>query len=188
MLFTSDIAAWWPLLAHQDIVGCTTVETYRGEVITSDMYRQCFTANALPNLYTGCLYFQISDTAHAFFDLAETIYHNWQRYFAEFLEPLTRPSYVSTDVVFALAAKLFDAELCTYPALPVPRFVHMKSRLQNWPEMLAADDAWTTHVPVTLTDDLVLKIGRYRQHLPLHYHAKEFLTEVLIKTYERVLL
>ena len=73
------------------------------------------------------------------------------------------------DVVFALAAKLFDAERCTYPSLPVPRFVHMKvCGFRNWSELIAADEAWTTHVPVTLTDDLVLKIGRYRQHLPLH--------------------
>ena len=94
MLFTSDIAAWWPLLGHQDIVACTTVETYRGEVITSDIPRKCFTANALPNVYTGCLYFRLSDTAQEFFALVELIFHNWQRYFFEFLEPLTRPAYV----------------------------------------------------------------------------------------------
>ena len=188
MLFTSDIAAWWPLLARQDMVGCTTVETYRGDIITADDYRKCFTANALPNIYSSCLYFKLSDTTQAFFELVETIFHNWQRYFYEFLEPLTRPRYVSTDVVFALAAKLFDAELCTYPSLPVPRFVHMKSRLQNWPEPIAMDEAWTKHVPVTLTDDLILKIGRYRQHLPLHYHTKDFLTDAMLATYERKLL
>ena len=34
MLFVSDISGWWPLLARQELLACTTVETYRGEVMT----------------------------------------------------------------------------------------------------------------------------------------------------------
>lgn len=185
MLFTGDIAEWWPLLAHQDIVACTTVETYRGTVITSDAFRQCFTANRLPNVYTACMYFRISETAQAFFEQAQVIYHNWQRFFGEFLEPITRPAYVSTDVVFALAAKLLGDDLTTSP-IPVPRFVHMKSRLQEWPELIAADDDWTQHVPASLASDGIMKVGRYRQHLPFHYHVKSFLTDKIIQTYEHL--
>lgn len=185
MLFTSDISDWWPLLGRQDMVGCTTVETYRGEVITSDFYRKCFTANDLPNLYSAFLYFRIGEQAEDFFDLAQVIYHNWRRFFGEFLEPITRPQFVSTDVVFALAAKLTEG--CIWPSLPVPRFVHMKSRVMNWPEPIAADDDWLRHVPVTLTDDARLKLGRYCQYLPLHYHRKAFLTDAIIATYERCL-
>ena len=69
----------------------------------------------------------------------------------------------------------------------MPRFVHMKSRLQHWPDMIATDEQWLRHVPITLTDDLILKIGRYRQYLPLHYHDKAFLTDAIIATYERKL-
>lgn len=185
MLFTSDISDWWPLLGRQDVVGCTTVETYRGEVITSDFYRKCFTANRLPNLYSALLYFRLGEQAQDFFDLAQVIYHNWRRFFGEFLEPITRPQFISTDVVFALAAKLTEG--CTAPSLPVPRFVHMKSQVQNWPEPIAADEDWLRHVPATLTDDAILKIGRYRQYLPLHYHRKAFLTDTIIATYERAL-
>lgn len=185
MLFTSDIGDWWPLLGRQDVVGCTTVETYRGEVITSDFYRKCFTANDLPNLYSAFLYFRLGEPAQDFFDLAQVIYHNWRRFFGEFLEPITRPQFVSTDVVFALAAKLTEG--CIWPSLPVPRFVHMKSRVMNWPEPIATDEDWLRHVPTTLTDDLILKIGRYRQYLPLHYHRKTFLTDAIIATYERAL-
>jgi hypothetical protein len=60
----------------------------------------------------------------------------------------------------------------------------MKSRVQNWPDLIADDEDWLRHVPVTLTDDLILKIGRYRQHLPLHYHDKAFLTDAILATYE----
>jgi hypothetical protein len=181
MLFTSDIAEWWPLLARQEMVACTTVETYRGEMISSDFYRKCFTANALPNIYTAMLYFRISQPAMKVFDLAQTIFHNWQRFFTEFLEPITRPQMVSTDVVFALAIKLLDANDCIFPTLPVPRFVHMKTRLQNWPAIIDGED-WTKHIQVNLTD--VMKLGRHRQHLPLHYHIKTFLTDAMLQHYE----
>jgi hypothetical protein len=187
MLFTSDIGAWWPLLEKQDILACTTVETYRGEAITSDFYRKCFTANNLPNIYTGFMYFKFGEEALALFDLITEIYHHWRDFFREHLEPLTRPQYVSTDVVFALAIKLFDADRCTFPSLPVPRFVHMKTRLQNWPQMIEGDEDWTKHVQTTLTDDLVLKIGRYQQYLPVHYQLKSFLTDEIIAKYERKL-
>jgi hypothetical protein len=205
MLFTNDIAAWWPLF-NQDVLGCTTVETYRGEVATSDFYRQCFTANRLPNLYSSFLYFRLSDFAQEYFALCESIFHDWQAFFGEFLEPLSRPLYISTDVVYALAAQLMGD--CVYPALPVPRFVHMKTRMQNW--QMIDDEDWSSHVPVSLTDDLscrriddttaatpptsggrasqlILKLGRYRQSLPVHYHLKNFLTDAMIETYERYL-
>jgi len=182
MLFTTDIADWWPLLGMRDVWGCDMVETYRGEVASSDFYRQCFTANQLPNLYSSFLYFKISDFAQEFFELSEMIFHDWERFFAEFLEPVTRPSYVSTDVAYALAAKILGD--CVHPSL-VPRFVHMKSRLQHWPDLIAEDEDWMRHAPVTLTDDLILKIGRYRQYLPVHYHLKSFLTDELLARYER---
>lgn len=185
MLFTSDIKEWWPLLERQEVTACTTVETYRGEIITSDFYRKCFTANGLPNIYTALMYFRISDVALELFTMAETIYKNWQLFFSEFLEPVTKPSIVSTDVVFALAAKIIDADLFTFPSLPVPRFVHMKSRLQRWPTDIATDENWTNHVQATLTDDLVFKVGRHRQYLPFHYHSKTFLEDEFIQIYER---
>lgn len=183
MLFTTDIEYWWPLLAIEDIFPCTTVETYRGEVIASDFYRKCFTANALPNIYTGLMYFKVTNSVLELFELVQMIYHNWQRFFGEFLEPVTRPPHVSTDVVFALAMKIIGTSFPT--SWVVPRFVHMKSRLQNWPDMLAADEDWTKHVPVTLTPDLVLKVGRYRQSLPLHYQVKGFLSDEIIQAYEQ---
>ncbi len=184
MVFTTDIEGWWPLLEREEVFPCTIAETYRGEIITSDFYRKCFTANSLPNVYTAFMYFKTGDVGLELFQLVEDIYHNWQRFFGEFLEPVTRPAYVSTDVVFALAMKILGI---TSPHWLIPRFVHMKSRLQHWPEVVASDENWLKHVPVTFTDDLMLKIGRYRQFFPVHYQRKEFLTNEIIQTYERAL-
>ena len=185
MLFTSDIKDWWNLMATKNVMFCDTVETYRGETIVSDFYRKCFTENELPNIYTGMMYFKISDQSKEFFELTQNIYHNWQKYFEEFLEPVTRPTFVSTDVVFALAAKILGEGNYT-SSYPVPRFVHMKSRLQGWSEVISEDEDWTKHVSITFTPDLVLKIGRQRQTIPFHYHRKSFV-DSLILYYEQKL-
>lgn len=188
MLFTTDIAHWWPILGRQDFHACTQVEAYRGELITNDYYRKVFTANNLPNVYTAFMYFKYSDFAKEVFELAEIIFHNWETFFHQFLEPVLRPTFVSTDVVFALALKLLDAvDEGTNDLLPLPRFVHMKSHIQGWPEADDLNENWLTHVPATLTNDLQLKVGLHRQTLPFHYHQKQFLTDEIIRTYEKAL-
>lgn len=131
------------------------------------------------------MYFKASDAALELFDMVEIIYHNWKKFFYEFLDD-TRPDHVSTDVVFALAIKLLDREDdFTFPGMPVARFVHMKSRLQGWPGDVGED--WMGHLSGTVTKDLSLKIGRYRQTLPVHYHDKKFLTDEIIAHYEAAL-
>lgn len=185
MLFTHDVSDFWNLMATQDVFACTTAETYRGEIVTDDYYRKVFTANKLPNVYTALMFFRYSDTAQELFEQVQTIYDHWQRFFYDYLNE-TRPGYVSTDVVFALAMKILGIEdACTHPALSYPRFVHMKSHIQNWPPNVGEN--WLEHVRPTLTDDLELKIGRFRQTLPVHYHLKTALTDEMIATYERYL-
>ena len=185
MLFTADIGLWWDVMARQDFWACTTVEDYRGRVAESDYYRKTFTSNELPNIYTAFMYFKYSDTAQAVFEMAELIFQNWEKFSWEQLDD-TRPTHVSTDVVFALAITLCGLEdECTNP-LTLPRFVHMKSRLQGWPDDVSEN--WLPNIKGSLTSDLQLKIGRHRQQLPVHYHLKNFLTDDMIRTYEKAVL
>ncbi len=181
MLFTADISHWWDILSKRDFLACTTASTYRNEIATSDFYRQTFTANSLPNVYTAFMYFRYSELSQQVFEMAEIIFQNWEKFSYDYLIE-NRPEYVSTDVVFALAIKLLDVEeLCTSP-LPFPTFVHLKSRLQGWPNTIGEN--WLPHLSCLLTSDLQLKIGRYTQSLPVHYHLKDFLTDDIIRTYE----
>lgn len=183
MLFTTDISHWWDILARQDVWACTDVETYRGEVIASDEFRKVFTSNELPNVYTAFLYFKANDATQPLFEMAETIFHNWQRFFFDYLDE-NRPTYVSTDVVFALAMKLLGTQNeMTFPGFPAPRFVHMKTRLQGWPD--AASENWLTHMDVQFTPEKELRIGRFAQLLPVHYHLKEVITDELLEAYEQ---
>lgn len=187
MLFCDDISPWWDNLARQDFCAATRAMTYRGETVTSDFYRKTFTSNGLPNVYSALTYFKFSDTAQAVFEMMEIIFHNWEHFSFTYLDD-TRPGMVSTDVVMALAIKLLDLEdECTPPPnAAIPCVTHMKTRLQGWPDRSASED-WLTNIDASLTPDLQVRIGRYRQTYPLHYHLKQFVTDQMIETYERKL-
>jgi hypothetical protein len=185
MLFLQNVDLWWDTLSKQDVCAATTALTYRGDVVTSDYYRKTFTTNKLPGVYTAFMYFKHSDLAKELFDMVETIYHNWEHFRFEFMnEP--RPEVLSTDVIFALAIRLIGREDECTAVGHYPNFTHMKTQLQNWEGQLVSED-WTKHIGVYFTDDLELKIGRYRQLAPLHYHVKSFLTDEMIAMYERKL-
>lgn len=184
MLFLQNIDVWWDSLKQQDVWASTTALTYRGNVVTSDFYRKTFTANQLPNVYTAFMYFQHSDLAEELFTMAELIYFNWEKFIFDYMDE-PRPTEVSTDVVFALAMKLIGREdECTRISSEFPNFTHMKTKLQGW-DNEAVTEQWSNHIGVYFTDDLELKIGRYRQLSPLHYHIKNFVTDEMISLYEQ---
>lgn len=185
MLFFGDIASWWPVLEQSDMVFATKVMTYRGEVANGDPYRKVFTVNELPNVYSGFFFFKKSPAAHEFFKLAEQIFYDWQRFYYEFLEPNERPTIFSTDVAYAIAAKILGiTELNNHPNSGIPTFTHYKARLQNWPVETLIGEHVSDHVTAHFTRDCNCKIGGYLQQYPLHYHEKNFLTEEMIKFLE----
>jgi hypothetical protein len=188
MLFPTDISSWWPYLNRSEGVFSTKPSTYRGKIISSDFYRKTFTENNLPNIYTAMFYFKKTPINYELFALAEHIFNNWERYFYEFLLPEHRPRIVSTDVVFALAAKILNyTELNVLPSMDIPTFVHMKSKLQEWPDDQFMSETWTNMIPHYFNKSGDLKIGNYSQILPFHYHVKDFITDKIIDRMERKL-
>ena len=190
MLFLSDKSYWFDYMKGSKMVFATEAKTYRGETVTSDYYRKVFTDNELPNVYSAYFYFDKSDEAHEFFKLSELIFNNWERFFFDYFKYEHRPNYVSTDVVFGLAAKILGTEdLNIHRSLKedFPTFVHMKSHLQHWPEDHLMNEDWTKMIPVYYNNDCQLKIGNYLQTLPFHYFVKDFLTDDMIYQMERKL-
>lgn len=186
MLFPSDISSWWSVLEKSEGVFCTKAMTYRGDEITSDFYRKTFTESDLPNIYTAMFYFKKTEANFELFRLAEVIFNNWERFFYEYLSPEHRPRIVSTDVVFALAAKILDYQsLNAMPHTNVPTFVHMKSQLQHWPDDQFMIEDWTKIVRSYFGRDGSLIVGNYRQELPFHYHVKSFVTDRMISIMEK---
>lgn len=188
MLFFSDIETWWDILQGNEAAFATNVLTYRGEIASSTYYRQTFVESDLPNVYSAFFYFKKTDATFEFFKLSELIFNNWQKFHEEFLKPLHRPQYVSTDVVFAIASKILNfTELNVNNKSLMPTFVHMKTQMQNWPNNSYINEDWTKIIPVYFTPDCICKIGNYLQVYPLHYYVKEFLTDEKISFMEKKL-
>ena len=190
MLFLADKSYWFDYLKGSNLVFATTAKTYRGDTVTSDFYRKVYTENELPNVCSAYFYFDKSDVSFEFFKLSELIFNNWEKFFEEFFKPEHRPKFVSTDVVFALAAKILGIEELNKNRTiseDFPTFVHMKSRLQNWPEDNHMNEDWTKMMPVYFNQDCQLKVGNYLQTLPFHYFVKEFLTDEMITLMEKKL-
>lgn len=190
MLFVEDISWWWDCLARQDVILCHRAKDIHGRPVpplAQNPYRACFAANDLPDAYTAFMFFKQSDTAQRLFEAAEMVFHDWERFFEEFLEPNTRPREVSTDVVFAVAMRVAGiTEECMAPEMPIPAFVHLKTRLQGWPDRVGEN--WTKSVRGVLSPaDLSLRVANVRQVWPVHYHDKEFLTDDIIRSYEKKL-
>lgn len=180
MLFFSDVSEWWQTFKGLDFLPTIQVQTHRGELTNSLHYRKTFKESGLPNLYSDFVFFKQSKMALEFYLMVEAIFRNWKQFFMEFLDGWNRPTYVSTDVVYALAAKILDLKLSN---ISTPTFTHMK------PEIIGMNSQsfWTEFLRVDFTKDCECKIGNYRQTLPLHYHEKWFLTDSMIEKYERKL-
>jgi hypothetical protein len=73
------------------------------------------------------------------------------------------------------------------PTVDMPTFVHMKSRLQGWPDDQFMQEDWTKMVQTHFNRDCSLQIGNFKQMLPFHYHVKDFLTDKIITNMERKL-
>ena len=113
MIFPTDVSPLVGYYAQRDVWATTKVRTYRGEVATDDYYREWFTKNKLPNVYTAFSYFKKSELASELFAMIEIIFQNWQRMFFKYM-PQGKPDWLSGDVAFALAMQILGIEhLCT---------------------------------------------------------------------------
>lgn len=178
MVFTAPVDSWWDILGRHELYFTTNPRTYRNNVISSDFYRKTFTSNKLPDVYTAFMYFKKTDMVYDFFALVELIFHNWERYYYEFLDE-TRPKHVSGDVCYALAVKIMGIADVTCTNL-VPGFVHMKTHAQDIDSESIGED-WTKTIPTYFTRQCQLKISNFHQILPFHYYVKDWLSDDVIK-------
>lgn len=179
MLFLNSIDPWWDMAEKRDLVFTDKVSTYRGETVTNRFYREVFESNDLPDIYSGLMYFNKSDTCRDFFTLAGELFMTWDQSSIVHLDH-TRPKKPSTDVVYALAAKLLGIKTNNN----LFTFTHMKTQIQNVDTSYLSED-WTRHFKYYFDDDLSLIIENFRQTLPFHYFIKEFATDELITRFER---
>jgi hypothetical protein len=184
MLFTEDHSHWVEyFLENSELYIANKSYNYRGELVTNDFYREAFTKNNLPNLYSFYTFFKKnSDIVKEFFALNRYILKNPTEFSNLFLSEY-KPKVVGTDEAFALAAKILDIQdLIAYP-LEFPRVVHMKPMVQNWPWPATQ---WSDHVGFYLNVNGKIKIGNYQQHNIVHYVEKDKINTETINILEEI--
>jgi hypothetical protein len=185
MLVLDDLSSFWNTFEYYDVYYTGKVSDYRNKTVTSDYYRKAFTANQLPNLYSGLHYFKKGEFAKEFYSWVEVITNNWEMFYGHFVSE-HYPERASMDITAALAAKVMDvAEQVTNTKHDPVTFVHMKSRIQGWTE---PTDSWMQSVAVYFDDDCELKIANYRQQGVFHYTEKDFLTDKIVSKLEALCL
>lgn len=179
LLFLNDVSHWWPHMQKHDLYVATRPMTFRGQTMTSKVYRQVIEKNALPDFYSGWLYFKQSRETTKFFRVLEAL----TRYPELWKEQLTGYRFQSlpTDEACALTAKMLDiVEDMSNPNVPFPRFTHMKSQSQG----LGSDPDWTEYIPFYYDNNMTIKIGPYIQSDILHYTKKDLLSDNFIESLE----
>ena len=167
LLFTDDINHWLHALRLRDVCLSYNCRDYQGHRVTKTAYRKFFELNDLPDVYNGMMYFRWSQTAVDFFKTAKNIYANWNTIKQELLRCDQDPT---TDVVYAITAKIIGIEKCLIPTLDFFNFAHMKPRIQGWSD----DQPWTEHVNVE-HDGTMIRINNLNQYHPVHYYEKDFI-------------
>lgn len=184
MLVLQNIDSWWKVLENYKLFFTSSVRTYRNETVTSDYYRKVFTANNLPNLYSGLHYFEKSDFALQFYKWLELVVNNWQLFYGNFSKE-HYPGRCSIDVSAAIVAKILDCEQeITNPKLPYPTFTHMKSYVQNWN---TCKESWLDSIQFYFDEECNLKIGNHLQTGIFHYTENNFYSQHVVDTYRTFL-
>jgi hypothetical protein len=176
LLFTRSIDHWWTAFRLQNVCLSKQAINYQGVHGQVRKYREVMDANDLPDVYNGLMYFRYSREAADFFNVAAMIYRYWDTVSAELQKS---PEHPSTDLVYALAARIVGEDHVTIPGLDFINFVHMKSGFNGWSD----SRSWLDTV-MTERDGDIMRINNLNQYHPVHYHDKNYATQELIKYYE----
>lgn len=163
MIMATPCDHWWGMLRHRDVVISTGCRTWLDQVSSARNYRKIFDINDLPDVYNAITYWRRSATAKEFFDLVADIFQHWDLYKTTIKFAETEPS---TDVVYAMAAKLIGIDQVTMPFASYPKIVHMKAahagtQRQRWCDEMV----WETDP---------LRVQTVAQWGAFHYHVKDW--------------
>lgn len=165
MLVTSPIEHWWDMLQHRDVVVSTGCRDYYSNISNNRFYRAIFDNNDLPDVYNAITYWRLSTTAQEFWLWVRRIFESWQEYKTLLKFPDDEPT---TDVVYAMAAKIMGQETVTMPFSTYPKIVHMKKRIigtrtNNWTQELVWESAAG-----------IVRINTVAQNGAFHYNIKDW--------------
>lgn len=165
MICASPIDHWWTLFENRDVVISQGCRDYYNRPGTARHYRKIFDTNHLPDVYNAITYWRVSKISQEFFHLVRLIFENWLDYRTLLKFPDQNPT---TDVVYAMVAKIIGLETVTLPPGIGPNIVHMKKRIIG-----TNTEDWTQELVWEHTDP-GLRINTVAQWGMVHYHVKDW--------------
>ena len=165
MYVAGPIDHYWSLFRHKDVCISTGCKDFYGNINKNRKYRSVFEYNKLPDVYNALTYWRKSYKAQEFFNLVKFIFENWQK--IKVLLFLS-DEFPSTDLVYAIAAKILGVNNVTLPEEISPKIVHMKKGI-----IPIETSNWTQELVWELTNP-GLRINTVAQQGLVHYHIKEW--------------
>lgn len=167
ILVTTNIDHWWRIMQEREVCICTNIRDWEGNINNTMRYRKLFVENNLLNTYNGFSYFRFGKHSEEFWRALHYVYQHWPMYRDKILKNC-REEHVSTDVAYAVTAKLVGEEHCYLP-YTTPSFVHMKGAVNGWHSGLN----WQDHLIAQLDNNGVLSFNTQKQMYPVHYFIKD---------------
>ena len=171
MIVPRNIEHWFDVMSAQDVVVCSKIRNFKGELSDCKVYRRFIDDNKLPDVYNAITYFKKSDTAEKFFTIVRDVFENWKEYKTIF--KCNPEEKCTTDWAYAIACHIVGVEKTTMPNFNELSMVHMK----QWVNGLPTEDWTDTLVYEILPDQL--RVNTYPQSYPFHYHIKQFSDKLL---------
>jgi len=164
MIAAGPIDHWWTLFERRDVVISLGARDFYDRSAESRYYRKIFDQNDLPDVYNAITYWRLSTAAKEFFGLVRLIFQHWTEYKTLLKFPEESPS---TDVVYAMAAKIMGPESVTLPQGLGPNIVHMKKHI-----IPTQSHDWTQELVWEMDP---FRINTVAQWGLVHYHIKNWL-------------
>ena len=166
MIAAGPIDHWWTLFERRDVVISLGARDYYDQPAESRYYRKIFDQNDLPDVYNAITYWRLSATAKEFFGLVRLIFDHWAKYKTLLKFPEDSPS---TDVVYAMAAKIMGPESVTLPQRLGPNIVHMKKHV-----IPTQSHDWTQELVWEMDP---FRVNTVAQWGFVHYHVKDWVLD-----------
>jgi hypothetical protein len=171
MIIPRSIEHWFDVMSIQDVVVCTKIRDFKGELSDCRVYRRLIDDNLLPDVYNSITYFKKSTFAEDFFKIVKNIFENWEEY--KKILKCNPEEKCTTDWAYSIACHIMGVENTTLPKFDELSMVHMK----QWVNGLPTENWTDTLVYEILSNQL--RVNTYPQMYPFHYHIKNFSDKLL---------
>jgi len=174
MIIPRNIDHWWEILGQKDIVVCSKIRDFKGELSSNRAYRRFIYDNNLPDCYNAITYFKKSELSEKFFKIVRDVFENWEQY-KQTLK-CNPQEEATTDWAYSIASHIIGVENTLLPNFDELSMTHMKQFVNGMPTSVWTD----TLVAECLPNQI--RVNTYPQQYPFHYHVKSF-ANVLLEAY-----